>query len=299
MMTTSASSNMPSSAPDMIEGIGAIIDRYDYFILDIFGVIHDGIEPFEGTIRCLEELQKAAKGVCLLSNSPRRAHSAGKQMEFMGIAPNLYDHIITSGEATYNYLQNPENRTGDKYWYIGTDHDYNAIADLDLQQVGRLEDADFILNSIPGTTATERAKLIDDLQLAQEHNIPMVCANPDLVVNIGDEQYECAGSFARIYEQMGGSVIYFGKPHAPVYEECHAFFNHGDKSRIVAVGDSLHTDVSGASRFGIASCFNIEGIHREELMMDRAHNISDPQKIVELVEKQEHKPTHVMEGFQW
>jgi len=282
-----------------IDGLSEVAERYDYFILDIFGIIHDGVELFPGTMQCLEELNAMGKQICLLSNSPRRARGAVKQMEYMGLPSSLFHHTVTSGEATYQLLRNPENAPGERYWFIGTDDVHDLLRDLPLEKVPHVNEADFILNSIPGTSGTERVTLIENLYKAHARDLPMVCANPDLVVNIADEQFECAGTFAKIYEEMGGKVIYLGKPHAPVYESCYNFFGRPDKSKILAVGDSVHTDVTGADRFGIDSCFNICGIHWEELTLDHAPEVSDRDKVLGLLERSEHKPTYIIEGFQW
>ena len=137
-----------------IEGVEEIVDSYDYFILDIFGVIHDGIRPFEGTVNALKMLQSMGKRTCLLSNSPRRVSGATGQMEMMGIPRSLYDHAVTSGEATYLALKNRDESLGDDCWFIGTEGVSEILHGLDLNIVSGPEDASFILNSIPGTEAS-------------------------------------------------------------------------------------------------------------------------------------------------
>jgi len=181
----------------------------------------------------------------------------------------LYDHIVTAGEATHHALAAREDAfhqsCGNACWYIGTAYAIELLHGLDLNMVDTPQDASFILNSMPGTETRDVEILEQRLKIALDKDLPMICANPDLVVNIGDEQYECAGTFAAMYEEMGGRVVYHGKPHAPVYERCHALLGHGDKSKILAIGDAFHTDIAGANEFGIDSLLNLTGIHWDEV----------------------------------
>lgn len=278
----------------MIKKLAEIVPRFDHFIIDIFGVIHDGIRPFPDTIGTLKALKAAGKQLCLLSNSPRRTARAIEHMEGMGIARGLYDHIVTSGEATHAYLSQPE-WAGKACWFIGKNF-INDLGGLNLRFVDGPDSADYILNSIPGTEPSEVDILRRQLETAAARDIPMICANPDLVVNIGAEQFECAGTFALLYERMGGRVVYQGKPHGEVYETCHALLGRPDKARIAAIGDSLHTDIAGAGRFGIAGIWNLEGIHWEELNL---RGQADPAKIEALLATQPHKPDFIMKGFAW
>lgn len=272
----------------MIQTLAPIAKNYDHFIIDIFGVLHDGIRPFPETVATLTKLKKAGKQTCLLSNSPRRTDRVIEHMAEIGIPRSLYDHIATSGEATHEYLNTPQWQ-GKTCWFIGKNFK-SDLNDLDLHFTDGPDDADFILNSIPGTSSTEVETLKRQLDIAQKRGISMICANPDLVVNIGNEQFECAGTFAALYEQMGGTVIYQGKPHSEIYETCYTLLGRPDKSRIAAIGDSLHTDIAGANRFGIAGIWNLEGIHGEEVQIKGMNTI---------LKAHPHKPDYVMKGFVW
>ncbi len=275
----------------MRDGLSEIADRYDAFIIDIFGVLHDGIKPFAHTIKTLEMLKGAGKTICLLSNSPKRADAAIQQMLRMGIPRTLYDHVVTSGEATHAALKirsdDFHRECGQDCWFIGTDTMMGVLEGLNLRIVSTPEQASFILNTIPGTSESDARHLRHNFKIAVDKNLPMICANPDLVVNIGAEQFQCAGTFAKIYEDMGGRVLYHGKPHAPVYERCRALLGGLEKSRILAIGDSLHTDIQGANRFGIASVLVLSGIHGDE------------RDIEALVDGQPHKPNYVMQELMW
>ena len=152
----------------LIEGLEEIAGAYDHFILDIFGVIHDGIRPFGGTIRCLQMLQDMGKQTCLLSNSPRRADGACGQMAAMGIPRSLYDHAVTSGEATYQALKSRGDALGDDCWFIGNDYGSEITEGMGLNILSGPEGASFILNSIPGTEASSVEILKQQLQIAAD-----------------------------------------------------------------------------------------------------------------------------------
>ena len=288
---------MPSTTP-FINSLRDVSDNYDAFIIDIFGVIHDGIALFPETVQTLRYLKDAGKEICLLSNTPKRASGTAAQLDHMGVAPALYDHIVTAGEATHHALAAREDAfhqsCGNACWYIGTAYAIELLHGLDLNMVDTPQDASFILNSMPGTETRDVEILEQRLKIALDKDLPMICSNPDLVVNIGDEQYECAGTFAAMYEEMGGRVVYHGKPHAPVYERCHALLGHGDKSKILAIGDAFHTDIAGANGFGIDSLLNLTGIHWDEVTVAGQ---PDPDKLQALIQLKPQKPTYAIGGF--
>lgn len=283
----------------LIPGVSAIADRYDYFILDIFGVIHDGLRPFSGTVRALNEMKHAGKHVCLLSNSPRRADSAMAQCVKMGIPRESLGDIVTSGEATYHALEDHAVQFGRRCYFVGSDFVRHLVDGIDLTLTDNPDDADFILNAIPGTERAAKDHLLRHLDRAAARKLPMICANPDLVVNIGDVQEKCAGTYARLYEDLGGPVTYYGKPHGPVYDLAREKLGLPPKSRICAIGDSLHTDIQGANAYGIDSVFNLSGIHWEEVRLDHAPGKADSDKIRTIITDQPHRPTYVMGGFEW
>lgn len=286
-----------------LAGLQEIAPDYDHYILDIFGVIHDGLRPFPGTVRALNALKDAGKQVCLLSNSPRRVRQMESSLTAMGIERGLYNHVVTSGEATFQALQNREdefhNSCGDVCWFIGHGPEYYGLDELGLRVVQGPEDASFILNSTPAADRETQEVLKAMLPYALERDLPMICSNPDLVVMIGNEQYECAGMLARIYEELGGRVVYHGKPHRPVYERAHRLLGAPDKSRVLAVGDAFHTDIAGAHHFGIDSTLNLVGIHWEEVRHDHQPDQADAEKLGAVLSMQDKKPTYILAGFDW
>ena len=289
---------------NLLNGLSEIANNYDAFILDIWGVIHNGIEPFPGTINALKQLKAAGKKTCLLSNTARPAAGTIDHLNRMGVTRDLYDDIVTSGEATIAALSEPRDdfhsTCGNDCWFIGNSRTAEVLEYLDLNIVDHPDKASFILNSIAGTHAQDNKDgIIEYLKIAAQKDLPMVCANPDLVVNVGDQQYECAGTFALHYENMGGRVEYHGKPHPYVYNRCHELLGQPDKAKLCAIGDAFHTDIAGANAFGIDSVLNLVGIHWEEVNMDHAPDEADIPKLLNLIESKPQKPTHIMAGFGW
>ena len=283
----------------LISGLQEIQDRYDAFIIDLFGVVHDGLSLFPYVTQSFEELHRKNKKICLLSNSPRRAKGAHQQTLNMGLPKKLMPDLITSGEATYHALASHITEYGSRCYIIGSSLVWPLLEGHSITAVENIEEADFILNCLPGTEQETVSVLERDLNTSATNKTPMICANPDLVVNIGENQHKCAGHYAQLYEELGAPVIYYGKPHIPVYEMAWERLGKPSKDRILAIGDSLHTDIQGANNFGIDSVLNLVGIHWEELQMDHQPGKPDLDKISLFLDSEPHKPTAVMCGFQW
>lgn len=257
---------MPDKAPrlqtQILGGIEDIIDQYDHFILDIWGVLHNGIQPFPHVIDCLATLKNADKQVLLLSNTPSTCDTIAGDLATMAITQNHYDHIITAGDSARRDL---ESRQGQKCWYAGLLHEESLVDGLDLEFLDAPEDADFMINAIYGDNPDADGCLTAQMKIAAAKGLDMICPNPDKVVQVGETLKLCPGTFAAQYETyMDGTVLYHGKPHDPIYSAAWDMMGAPDKSRMIAIGDSLHTDIQGANNFGIDSIFNLIGIHRDE-----------------------------------
>jgi HAD superfamily hydrolase (TIGR01459 family) len=253
----------------ILDGIGEIADSYDGYILDLWGVLHDGTKPYPGVLDALTRLKQGGKRLVVLSNAPRRAGPTAKRMAEIGIPPGLYDAVHSSGEETWRHLQKRDDAfyqaLGRRFYHIGPPRDNGVGEGLDLIRVDSVTDAEFILNTGPwGWEATTDA-YEDILKAAQARDVPMVCANPDLVVMHQGKRMFCAGALAQRYEALGGRVRWHGKPFLPVYTACFGLLDIADRRRILAVGDSLRTDIAGANNAGIDSLFVTSGIHGEEL----------------------------------
>ncbi|WP_366658420.1 TIGR01459 family HAD-type hydrolase [Fodinicurvata sp. EGI_FJ10296] len=295
--------------PIFVDGMAALIDRhpYDAFIVDLWGVIHDGEQPLPGVIEGLTMLRDAGKVVCLLSNAPRRAETVAARMREIGIDDGLYTHLLTSGEATHTALSDRPDAfhqsLGHRVLHIGPPRDVDTVSAPGLVPVERAADASFVLVTgidDPDETVADYADVLAD---AAAHGLPMVCANPDLVVVAGGFRAICAGALATHYESLGGKVAYHGKPHAPVYDLCRSMITRTlagrgvAAPRILGVGDAFRTDILGAHNAGLDSMLVTgHGIHTGDLGID-ADGRPDPVKLEAAIEEFGLRPTLVMPGF--
>lgn len=276
----------------LLNGISDIAENYDHFILDIWGVLHNGLRAYPTVVPCLKELNKRDKQILLLTNSPNRAHYIPPQLDTLGIDNRLYDFIISSGESTHHAL---ETYAGQNIFCFYKDEHPTAIEGLDMMRVHTPEEADVgLLSHLPRLQTFDEYRPLLERCLAK--NLPVICANPDKVVDVGGQLYPCAGGVADLYEEMGGPVSWHGKPHAPVYEWAMELMGNPDKSRVLAIGDSLRTDVTGAVNFGINVLWNAVGIHLEEIS-DNGEISED--KIKQATNGLSQLPTAVLNGLAW
>src|SRR6516162_1057083 len=252
----------------LIPAIRALAPRYDGFILDLWGVVHDGVAPLPGALDCLRGLIQAGKRVVLLSNAPRRASDVVERITRIGVPAALYHEVMSSGEEAWQHLDrraDPFYATlGRRCLHIGSERDTGIRAGLGLELVQTAEEAEFILNTGPAGWDDQIEDYAPLLRRALASGLPMVCANPDLVVMHGNRLALCAGALAQWYEESGGHVRWHGKPFPSVYDTCLDLLGIDDRSRILAVGDSLRTDIAGASGAGIDSVLIAGGIHADE-----------------------------------
>ena len=259
----------------LLAGIAPLAERYDGFIVDLWGVIHDGVRPYPGAADCLRRLRQTGKRCVLLSNAPRRAHAAETMLRDMGITPDLYTGVLTSGEAVHLALRDRTDpwfaTLGRRVWHLGPERDRNVMDGLPLVLAATPEQADFVLNTGPDDhrAPTSIEPFETDLAQCARHGLPMICANPDLEVIRGGIRLICAGALAARYQQLGGTVRSLGKPDPAIYQPVLAMLAT-DLARTVAVGDSLRTDISGAQAAGLDSCWVLGGIHADALGDDHA-----------------------------
>jgi HAD superfamily hydrolase (TIGR01459 family) len=295
------SQDTPTTLP-VFAGISGLADRYDGYILDLWGVLHNGVEPYPGVIDCLDRLRASGKRVCLLSNAPRRCASVRQKLAGMGITPDHYDHLMTSGEATHEALIDPPDdwhaALGKRCLHIGPPRDKDVFENVGLEIVDDPTQATFVVNTGIDDFDETIADYEPILQACASRSLPMVCANPDLVVMVGTKMVICAGMLAKRYEELGGSVRYHGKPHAPVYRRCFDLLGLHDRQRIAAVGDSFRTDVAGAVAAGIDAVLVTSGIHLEELATAWGEH-PDPRKLAAAAAASGHIPKAAIPHFRW
>ncbi|ESW65996.1 TIGR01459 family HAD-type hydrolase [Mesorhizobium sp. C280B] len=251
-------------APIIIEGIAAVVQKYRSVVLDVWGVLHDGKVAFPHAIAAMTALRNGQRDICLLSNSPRRAYQVAQHLESMGIEPSQYNYIVTSGELVYKALGNAADNwhraLAARYFHIGPSELSGLLRGLDRFEVFSPRDADFILTTGESTQPPDEvAALLKECALRK---IPMVCANPDLVVLVGDQLVACAGAVAEQYEALGGEVFYHGKPYSSAYQLALDLLGY-ERHEVLAVGDSLRTDVAGGRNEGMDVLFIASGIHKD------------------------------------
>ena len=262
---------MNTTSISIIEGLAPITGRYDGFVIDLWGVLHDGVRVYDHAVELLEQLKATGKPVCLLSNTPRPEAGAIERMAGIGLTPDLYDHMVTSGQATHDALRQPSDdwhrRLGKTAYVMAPEDEGRAF----LNGTGKTytndpAKADFILAIGIGHVDEVLSDFTPAMDVGLERGLPMVCANPDLIVNAGGTRLAiCAGSFAQYYAEKGGDVDYHGKPHAPIYARCRERIGLGETARLLAMGDSMATDVTGAKRAGLDACLITSGIHLKDL----------------------------------
>jgi HAD superfamily hydrolase (TIGR01459 family) len=248
-----------------LNGFSRLAGEYDGFIVDLWGVVHDGVKPYAGVLDCLAQLKAAGKPVVFLSNAPRRPASVAAALAAMGINPDLYTGIMSSGEAVYRELrdQTPEFAAlGQTFYHLGPDRDHDLFDTLPLTQADSPAGAEFLLNTGPDDLLGPHdiAPYLPVLDASLRAGLTMVCANPDLEVIRDGKRIICAGLLAEYYLEKGGHVIQRGKPDPAIYAPTLAMLGT-TRARTLAIGDSLRTDIAGAKAAGIDACWVLSGIH--------------------------------------
>lgn len=248
-------------------GISDISDSYMGFIIDQWGVLHNGEKVYDGVIECLKELKARKKHVIILSNSGKRAEVNKDRLKALGIGPTLYTEILTSGEMTWQGLDKQDEglfqNLGKKVYVISRGDDRTIVDGLDVEVVEDPSDADFMI--ISGSDAPE--KNLEDyeplLKKAVRKQITALCANPDSLGVMGNQSIMGAGTIARRYQDYGGVVHYIGKPHTPIFQECIKKFQENGiyPGQTIVIGDSMTHDITGGHLVNIDTCLVRTGLH--------------------------------------
>ena len=246
-----------------INGISEIQTKYDAFFIDLWGVVHNGVKLNTDAIEVLNNLNKLKKRFVLLSNAPRPAKNVGDFLLKLNMKKNLIKNVFTSGEASLKSLQNEI--YGKNFYHIGSKKDECLFKGFEKNKT-KLIDADFILCTGLIESQENSLEYYKDL-LKDKKNIKMICTNPDLVVFRGEKKEYCAGKVAEIFKELGGEVIYFGKPYPEIYKICMR-----KNEKVLVVGDNINTDIKGANNMKFDSLFIINGIHKKEFMDSSSKN---------------------------
>lgn len=253
----------------ILSGLGDIAGAYDAIICDVWGVLHDGVRVYPAAATALKNFRENHGKVVLLSNAPRPPDHTARQLAAMGMPEGCYDAIVTSGGASRDDLIARSAKGTVKLLHIGPERDTPIFDGLNVKLVD-VEDADvMLLTGLDDHDTQTPDDYADVLAAAKKHNLPAICANPDILVPIGDKIVYCAGALARAYAELGGQVIYYGKPHLPVYEMAlKAALSEKkvlDKKKILAIGDALETDLAGAAGAGLDALFVTSGLHAKDI----------------------------------
>src|SRR3954447_26672518 len=278
-----------------IENLRELVGEIDVVLSDIWGVVHNGLESFPEACSALNAFRQQGGTVILITNAPRPADSVQRQLRKLHVPDETYDAIVSSGDLTRHFVAD---HPGQKIFWLGPERDGSIYRGLDTTLVG-IEAADYIVCTGLFDDETESAEDYRAMLLAaREGRLPLVCANPDIVVERGDRLIYCAGAVAELYRELGGEVIFYGKPHRPIYERAMqlAAGKNGHTAgldKVLAIGDSVRTDLAGAHGFGIDCLFVTRGIHAEEFAgVDQL----DPASVKELFG---HPPRALIRELRW
>tara|TARA_B100001250_G_scaffold20725_1_gene17584 strand:- start:1361 stop:2179 length:819 start_codon:yes stop_codon:yes gene_type:complete len=241
-----------------LNGLQSIVDNYDLFYIDLWGVIHNGIKLHKHAINALNNLVKINKNFVLLTNAPRPNETVKKFLDKMGMQDDLRSHVFTSGEAALSYLKTFY--LSKKFFHIGPPKDFDLFHLFKSNKCENIGNSEYLLCTGLYDDHDKDLNYYKDL-LEKHLNKKMICTNPDLIIDRGNERELCAGSVAMVFEKMGGKVVYFGKPYPEVYKQS----VDNNNKKILAIGDNLNTDIRGANLLNYDSLLISNGIHKDEI----------------------------------
>jgi HAD superfamily hydrolase (TIGR01459 family) len=252
--------------PDRIPGLSAIADRYDVLLCDVWGVIHNGRESFTAATEALCRFRAERGPVVLITNAPRPSAPIVEQLDGLSVPRAAWSKVVSSGDATRALLAA---RAPGPVWKLGPDRDWPLYEGIPLEEAG-LTHAAFICCTGPFDDERETPEdYRERLLIARERELEFICANPDIVVQRGDQLIYCAGALAKLYESLGGRVLMAGKPYPPIYDlalaEAEGLLGRPlDRARVLCIGDGLPTDIRGANAQALDVLFVANGIHGAE-----------------------------------
>ena len=276
----------------MIETLDQIVDGYAAILCDVWGVVHNGIRPFERATDALRRARDKGVAVVLITNSPRPREGVIEQLAAMGVPRDSWDRIVTSGDVTRDLIRDGSPRV----FHIGADRDLPIYDGLDIELSEEFEAQTVVCTGLVDDDVETPEDYAELLQRLRARNLPFICANPDIVVERGDRLIWCAGALARDYAQLGGRTLVAGKPHRPIYEVAlkaaeEVLGREIERREILAIGDGVLTDVKGASDNGMDVLFVSAGIHAGEYG-DPAS--PDPARLAAFLEKHGYRPVAVV-----
>lgn len=274
-----------------LDGVAALAERYDVFLLDQFGVLHDGQQPYPGAVEALSALKRAGKTVALISNSGKRAEPNERRLLTLGFEAGSWDHFVSSGEVAWRIFTDMAREgtlpAGTRCLLISRDGDHSAIEGLPLVLTERGDDAELVLIAASEGDRYDLDHYRRLLGPAAARQVPCFCTNPDRIMLTAVGQRFGAGEIADLYEQLGGSVTRIGKPHPAIYEAALTLAGNPDLGSVVCVGDSVEHDITGGAGVGVATALVRSGI------------LADTVDLTDLFEKLGDYPDFILNAFRW
>jgi len=258
---------MNSHDPQKLKGISELSDKFDVYFIDLWGVIHNGVQCYPEALKVLEKLKEQNKKIVLISNAPRPAAVVKVFLETIGLKSSCYDFLVTSGDITREYIS--LNSSKKNFYHLGPTRDIDLFKDLNVTLTSKEECEEIICT---GLVSDEEEKLQDYKTLLDfflNKKIPLICANPDEVVARGEKIVFCAGALANQYKQEGGVVRYFGKPYSEIYSfalkkiRAHKDFKDKKEINTLVIGDNIKTDIKGANLSNLDSVLILNGIYKD------------------------------------
>ncbi|MDA9643054.1 TIGR01459 family HAD-type hydrolase [bacterium] len=247
--------------PIKINNFSEIDEKYDSIICDIWGVIHNGDELFSSSVECLLRYKKLGYPIILVTNAPRPSSEIKVILEKMGLNEKCYDKIITSGDLTQKILNKGD--LGSSCYHIGPDRDLKVFEGVNVKRVD-FENADFIfVTGLYDDENENEESYLPLLELAKKRNLKLLCANPDIWVQRGNELVPCAGAISKKYKSIGGDTINIGKPFSPIFDEALKqieFISENNKNSTIVIGDGIDTDIKGANNYKLDSLLTLGGL---------------------------------------
>ncbi|TRW96893.1 TIGR01459 family HAD-type hydrolase [Paracoccus sp. M683] len=250
----------------IIQSLSEIGQGYDALYCDLWGCLHNGKQPYPAAVAALQAYRQGGGKVCLMTNAPRPNQYVKAQLDRMGVPHDAYDIIVSSGDCAQDAMF--AGAVGRRVWHIGTEKDDGFFTDIPAEWADAPAITRVPLDQAEGIVCTgpfdELNEVPDDyrgrLMLARERGLTLLCANPDIVVDMGETRIYCAGALAALYDEIGGTSLYFGKPYPPIYDRARRLLELRDDAQILAIGDGINTDIRGAVQEALDSLFVTGGL---------------------------------------
>jgi len=288
---------------EITTGLAPLAAPYDAFIIDLWGTLHNGVEPLPGALDCLERLKALEKPIALLSNAPFRTSVVVEVIDRIGVPRELYDCVMSSGEMAWRAVAERSDpwhaALGRRAAFIGNERHRSMLDNPRIDEADGIADADFVMCTGPRQASDRVDDFLPELAAAAARKLPMICANPDREVIRGDRREICAGAIAERYERdFNGDVAWHGKPFAPVFDEVLRLLGEPPRERVLMVGDGIHTDIAGAAAAGIDAALICGGIHAAALGITPG-DLPDPAVLEKFLAEHGQAPRYAAARLSW